>query len=785
MPCDVGDDMFCTNCGKELQPGARFCTACGLPVPDAGPVPPAAADEASSTVQRPAVTASAADLEARSAQESPAAPVPPAPSDTGASGGPAGAPSPSGNAGGKRRNLVIGLAIAAAVVVIAVVAGTFLLGGKSTVYRFGQDEAVSTSLVTRVNPQTEDGKLMTAFEAWLVRTGDAEGKDGDRSEYESLYGRDTTPYHIRVTGNAGFTMGDFGDDIPEGRYNVFIQNETDGDDPKDTEDNDASDDSGKDSADDSSDKDAPADDTASDDDSDTQHFPVDFKPENPDAEDVVTVAPPEPGDDGAVDEVTKAYRAYYDKLTGYIEKYGEPGSESHHDGQTILATGVTVAKLIDFDGDGNEELLVAYNTNKGLSDQEVTSQKALDGFKVEVWSYRDGKVEVVYDEPNTVMHSNGGYAWLQVMEQNDVPLLETYAYGEDDSGKTTETATYRRFGDGEFQTVLETKLTYSYDDLPNMTRTVDGAKVDEGAFDKATADIHVSEQFSMIEWPGTSPAEDGRTTYTIEGNTKLTNDTLATLKAKAEGEDAKKDDSDKKDGFEEAQSVGFVAKDVVKDLTITSYQVGAGSYDKQSRWAYPQFAPEKGEPSKELQNLNSGFKQDYEDALSKQRNMTPEQAEGDMDGAAEQILWRYDTTTNITGDIASVRLDRYSFYGGAHGTRYVSGRFYNLSTGKEVPATEALGMSEDEIEQAASSALSEFLANTPSDLPEYLDTGRAVSDLFQPDRTFIYRTDDAVVACFTEGTLGSIGFGGHEIVIKALTDKVQVGDDLVGNYKQP
>ena len=25
--------MFCENCGKELKPGARFCDACGAPVP--------------------------------------------------------------------------------------------------------------------------------------------------------------------------------------------------------------------------------------------------------------------------------------------------------------------------------------------------------------------------------------------------------------------------------------------------------------------------------------------------------------------------------------------------------------------------------------------------------------------------------------------------------------------------------------------------------------------------------------------------------------------------------
>ena len=32
--------MFCTRCGKQLDPSSRFCAACGAPVGAAAPPPP-------------------------------------------------------------------------------------------------------------------------------------------------------------------------------------------------------------------------------------------------------------------------------------------------------------------------------------------------------------------------------------------------------------------------------------------------------------------------------------------------------------------------------------------------------------------------------------------------------------------------------------------------------------------------------------------------------------------------------------------------------------------------
>lgn len=751
--------MFCARCGHQIKPGMKFCTNCGAPASQPEPASPEPAREATPVPVEswaPAADANDATREdeqaTRDAEASldvtAAAPaVMPAPAKA-----PRPDPAPAPASGSdepptakKRGRLHTGLLIATVclLVAIAVGVGYLVISGRPIEATFGQNEPIQASLVTRIKPHGEDGEPMGSYTVMLVAS------TADGNEDDPVASIDTTPYQIQVKGDSGFTIEDFGSDVPNGSYTVTIQDEETGA---------------------------------------QQSFPMDYKSENPKAKDEVTVAPPAPSkdegeqkekQDDADDEPANAYRIYYDKLKGYIEQYGEPGSESHDEGHTLVATGVSVAKLIDFDNDGNEELLVAYNTNRGLSDEEATSQKGLDGYKVEVWSVRNGKLEVVYNEPNSLSTSNGGYAWLQIVQFKGATTLETYTIDSVDDGTITESTGYWQLQGGAFKKVVDAQVSYAQDYSGGMHYSIDSKEVSHDSYlESLEAPIKVLEQFAIFEAPGSSPAEDGRTSHTVEGNAELTNETLETLKAKAEGKDSAKDDAT-------ARATAFVAKDVKEKQLITSYASDPSGYSQGSLWAYPQFAPQKGKPSKALQSLNSELKKAYDDALTKQRNMTWEEAVGSDEGAAEQILWQYDTTAGIQGDIASVRLDRYAYYGGAHGTRFVSGRFYNLTTGEEVPATEALGMSEDEIKQAAASGLDAFFAHTPSDMDEDMYEDDAIADLFQSDRTLIYRTDDAVVACFTEGSLGSVAFGGHEIVIKALTDKVSVGDDLVDNYQQP
>lgn len=68
--------MFCTNCGKELKPGAKFCTTCGCSVDadDAGETKVVSSPDETSVVSPDATTVSGPAAETTVIPESPVAP---------------------------------------------------------------------------------------------------------------------------------------------------------------------------------------------------------------------------------------------------------------------------------------------------------------------------------------------------------------------------------------------------------------------------------------------------------------------------------------------------------------------------------------------------------------------------------------------------------------------------------------------------------------------------------------------------------------------------------------
>ena len=220
--------------------------------------------------------------------------------------------------------------------------------------------------------------------------------------------------------------------------------------------------------------------------------------------------------------------------------------------------------------------------------------------------------------------------------------------------------------------------------------------------------------------------------------------------------------------------LSYVSRDVIQSRTVTAYQ-GSYPFEVSRDWAYPQFATSDGGSSYNLDRLNNALREDYEARLDGQMSMTPEAA---ISGA-EQILHCYDTTASIEGPVACVRLDRDLFYGGAHGTRVVGGKFYDLASGEEMSTYDALGMTEAEIRDVAREGLQAYFSEHSNVYG--VDYDDAIDYLFLDDMIAVYRTEDAVVACFVEGVLGPVANGGQEIVIKALTNQVSVGD-VIGVY---
>ena len=461
----------------------------------------------------------------------------------------------------------------------------------------------------------------------------------------------------------------------------------------------------------------------------------------------------------------EAYGLYAQKVAEYVAAYGEPSYEGPAEStyEVQKGTGLNLVLLRDYDGDGIEELVLGHR-NPDESDH-------MHPYVVEVWAAVDGELVLALDDPNAYQHGQDILTGFEDATLNGEPVVLTTIYGPSEVGEQSGGGAYA-LRDGEFVQVLSYLQEYSFDGSVN-TFTVNEEQTDLDDF-RAAMDLPVTTDYWSLMGYGSATPGENITLHTVPETVAEAQRVIALLEEAA---------SDEKDDDGGTPASTYVAADVSREITVNAYQVGSGSWEETNLWAYPQFTTADGEVPERLALLNRNLEKEFYSRLLEQKMMTAEDAEGTEDGVPEQILWCYDTTTSIDGSIASVRLDRYSFYGGAHGTRFVSGKFFNLDTGREIAVTEALGMTENELKLAAKDGLRAFLAQNPSDLGLDLDYDSLVDDLFLESRTFIYRTDHAIVACFTEGTLGSIAFGGHEIVIVALDDQARVGDDLVGNYR--
>lgn len=369
--------MFCAKCGNKLSDGARFCVNCGAPVAarDGADVPVNAQGDAQggdapdATVAAPVLVPADATSDAAPGPDTVSA-EPEAASAADASAAPA-------DTAAKKKKTPFIIAAAILVIVIIGVAAFFLLGNKGAGdIEFGQDTEVELAVTTVIKPRGKDGNLMNSYDAYLIN----EKAKGDVSSIK------TTPYHLTVKGDQGFKPSDF-KDLPNNRYTLVIV------------------------------------DHDSDDADSEQKIPVNYDKENKKApSEAIIAVPSKPHkapakEDGKTDE-QKAYGLFLDKIKELTDTYGACGS-TEWGGSYNLATGLCVADLVDFDGDGMNELFVVYNTQVVDFNQEACFDKQKESFKTEVWAYRNGKISKVFDK-SVVQGSNGGIMWTCVSKRQQV-----------------------------------------------------------------------------------------------------------------------------------------------------------------------------------------------------------------------------------------------------------------------------------------------------------------------------------------------------------------------------
>ena len=285
----------------------------------------------------------------------------------------------------------------------------------------GSQDAVVCTVDTKVLPKKKD-RVIHSYTATLTP------KNGGKS------------YKIKVKGDDGFTIGDFGK-VKPGNYSCKIE-DTKGntvqnfnttvvkkDDtsaekpaesvtvntPKKDDDASTSTDNGNSSdttsKDDASSDDASKDDATTKDDSSTSSDSTSSsKPSKSDkktdtSKDTTNTTAPATIDDATYKAACTAYKS---KLNSLIKKYGEPELVSTGTSDYQIS-GVQFAQLVDFNGDGLEELVTVHSKTKAKSFNKKTRLSNGD-YVLDVWGYNGKKVVNLYS--GSPEASNGGYVFV-------------------------------------------------------------------------------------------------------------------------------------------------------------------------------------------------------------------------------------------------------------------------------------------------------------------------------------------------------------------------------------
>lgn len=284
----------------------------------------------------------------------------------------------------------------------------------------GSQDAVVCTVDTKVLPKKKD-RVIHSYTATLTP------KNGGKS------------YKIKVKGDDGFTIGDFGK-VKPGDYSCKIEdtkgntvqnfnttvvkkddssaekpaesvtvNTPKKDDASTSTDNGNSSDTT--SKDDASSDDTSKDDSTTEDDSSTPSDSTSSsKPSKSDkktdtSKDTVDTSAPATIDDATYKAACTAYKS---KLNSLIKKYGEPELVSTG-ASDYQISGVQFAQLVDFNGDGLEELVTVHSKTKAKSFNKKTRLSNGD-YVLDVWGYNGKKVVNLYS--GSPEASNGGYVFV-------------------------------------------------------------------------------------------------------------------------------------------------------------------------------------------------------------------------------------------------------------------------------------------------------------------------------------------------------------------------------------
>lgn len=661
--------MYCTKCGAQIPDGSTFCTSCGARVggaeDQAEPVAfPVGDAPASAPVGQQTPQGAPVHMAAQPRYEEPMT----EPAEAAQPFVPTPQPKKP-----KHRGRIVA-AVIGSVAVVAIVAAIVIVPrfGASSEVTSGGKGYVVCACETKVLPKNSKGKKLKSYTVELAPVS-GKGKS----------------YTIKVDGEDGFAMEDFGE-LPDQKYQMTI---TSGKGKKKS----------------------------------TTTMKVDYTKEGSDApKNVELTQSKKEAKASAKAAVKTANELFTDKILEYQKKYGE-GEAVEFDEYAHGAQGVAYAKLIDFDGDGQDELLIEY------SDEPVDRENQAVAAHLEVWAYKDGDIKKVYSpEVNVSAQEACVSIWLCEYE-GKIGFEQWFDHGtaikqSDVSGESGPSA-------HEYQVKF-----IGYD----------------GKSFKAMTDLVASNEVGSASLGGFGFL------YADESSVNSTIGTVATTL-----EQLKSKDSD------DAQA-SYEAVSATQDVSFTA-PVGEGAPDPDvtcqisATWTYPQV---KGQ-GVGVAKFNEDMIQLVADALDASKQATPY----DEDNRVTTMY--YAEIVSIDGDIACVRTYTDSYQPPYRSEQVTRSAYYNLKTGEQVSLEDSLaqhGLSFDTLKSEAKQAIKAAKTNMYSSYTNsYEDDDNFTEDHFYYDgKGYVVVLDTGVFDCDAWGT--------HDLVAHAFDSSYSSGQDVTPEY---
>lgn len=576
----------------------------------------------------------------------------------------------------KHRGRIVA-AVIGGVAVVAIVAAIVIvprIGASSEVTSGGKGYVVC-ACETKILPKNSKGKKLKSY---TVELAPANGKGKS--------------YTIKVDGEDGFAMEDFGE-LPDQKYQMTI---TSGKGKKKS----------------------------------TTTMKVDYAKEGSDApKNVELTQSKKEAKASAKAAVKTANELFTDKILEYQKKYGE-GEAVEVAQSTYGAQRVAFAKLVDFDGDGQDELLIEY------SDEPLFNTNGATAAKAEVWAYRNGEIEKVY-EPDVQVDPMAVGVSLRVCECDGT-------YG--------------------FKRYLHDGKKINFKEIPvGMNDSHDGYECEFDAYDgKSFAAIVGPVSIDDPKVTGINEVHELGAEFTgteegVAGTIASVATTLEQLKLKDAGDDAQ---------------TSYEAVSATQDVDFTA-AVGEGPLNPSpddtcqitATWTYPQV---KGQ-GVGVAKFNKDMVQLVADTLdaSKQASMDDEDSRVTMMYTAEIV--------SIDGDIACVRTYTDSYQPPYRSERVTRSAYYNLKTGEQVSLEDSLaqhGLSFDTLKSEAKQAIKTAKPDIDSVPEDNIDD----DDNFTEDH-FYYDGKGYIVVLDT-GEFDCMAWDTHDLVAHAFDSSYSCGQDV-------